>query len=226
MKRTKTRMLCEGAITIALAQILSYLKLYEMPYGGSVTFCMLPIFIYCVRWGFGPGMLASFAYSILQAALSSFPGAVPAGAFYQRVTDPMIPTEDADKALSEAEKQLRLSGIILKDLKVTRLMDEQELTLGRLFNKDGSPSGSRKELLEEEEIRRLGRYAASKARELAERIAGGEIERLPLVTVKRRACDYCPYQNICRIDWQAGDQGRAVAKMSLEELVEKLGDEG
>ncbi len=162
----------------------------------------------------------------LQAALNSFPGAVPAGAFYQRVTDPMIPTEDADKALSEAEKQLRLSGIILKDLKVTRLMDEQELTLGRLFNKDGSPSGSRRELLDEEEIRRLGRYAASKARELAERIACGEIERLPLVTVKRRACDYCPYQNICRIDWQAGDQGRAVAKMSLEELVEKLGDEG
>ena len=32
---------------------------------------MLPIFLYCARWGFGPGMLASFAYSILQALLSS-----------------------------------------------------------------------------------------------------------------------------------------------------------
>ena len=32
---------------------------------------MLPLFLYCARWGFGPGMLASFAYSILQALLSS-----------------------------------------------------------------------------------------------------------------------------------------------------------
>lgn len=63
--------LCEGAIFIGLAQVLSYLKLFELPQGGSVTIEMLPIFLYCARWGFGPGMLASFAYSILQAVLSS-----------------------------------------------------------------------------------------------------------------------------------------------------------
>ena len=62
---------CEGAIFIALAQVLSYLKLFELPQGGSITIEMLPIFLYCARWGFGPGMLASFAYSILQAVLSS-----------------------------------------------------------------------------------------------------------------------------------------------------------
>ena len=59
------------AIFIALAQVLSYLKLFELPQGGSITIEMLPIFLYCARWGFGPGMLASFAYSILQAVLSS-----------------------------------------------------------------------------------------------------------------------------------------------------------
>lgn len=75
MTQTKShlrlRALCEGAIFIALAQVLSYLKLYELPQGGSITIEMLPIFLYCARWGFGPGMLASFAYSILQALLSS-----------------------------------------------------------------------------------------------------------------------------------------------------------
>ena len=74
MTQTKShlrlRALCEGAIFIALAQVLSYLKLYELPQGGSITIEMLPIFLYCARWGFGPGMLASFAYSILQALLS------------------------------------------------------------------------------------------------------------------------------------------------------------
>ena len=51
---------------VALAQILGYLKLYELPQGGSVTLSMLPIFLYCSRWGFGPGMLVSVVFSVLQ----------------------------------------------------------------------------------------------------------------------------------------------------------------
>lgn len=68
---TRKNMLClvEGALLVALAQILSYLKLWELPQGGSVTIGMLPIFLYCARWGFGPGMLASFAYALLQLLL-------------------------------------------------------------------------------------------------------------------------------------------------------------
>ena len=62
----KLRALCEGAVMVALAQVLSYVKLYELPQGGSVGIGMLPIFIYCARWGFGPGMLASIVYSFLQ----------------------------------------------------------------------------------------------------------------------------------------------------------------
>lgn len=65
----KLRALCEGAVMVALAQVLSYVKLFELPQGGSVGIGMLPIFIYCARWGFGPGMLASFAYSVLQLLL-------------------------------------------------------------------------------------------------------------------------------------------------------------
>mgnify|MGYP001242767807 CR=1 FL=1 len=65
----RLRALCEGAIMVALAQVLSYLKLFELPNGGSITVGMFPIFFYCVRWGFGPGMLASFAYALLQLFL-------------------------------------------------------------------------------------------------------------------------------------------------------------
>lgn len=73
MKTSKShlrlRALCEGAVLVALAQVLSYLKLFELPQGGSITIGMFPIFFYCVRWGFGPGMLASFAYALLQLFL-------------------------------------------------------------------------------------------------------------------------------------------------------------
>lgn len=67
----RLRALCEGAIMIALAQILSYIKLYELPQGGSVSPGLIPIFLYCVRWGFGPSMLTSLAYAILQLLLDS-----------------------------------------------------------------------------------------------------------------------------------------------------------
>ena len=65
----KLRALCEGAIFVALAQVISYLKFFELPQGGSVSVGMLPIFLFCARWGFGPGMLASFTYSLLQLLL-------------------------------------------------------------------------------------------------------------------------------------------------------------
>lgn len=60
------RALTEGAILIALAEILSFLPLYKLPWGGSIDFAMLPIILFCVRWGFGPGMIVSFAHAILQ----------------------------------------------------------------------------------------------------------------------------------------------------------------
>lgn len=62
----KLRALCEGAVLVALAQIVSYLKLFELPQGGSITVGMFPIFFYCVRWGFARGMLASGAFAALQ----------------------------------------------------------------------------------------------------------------------------------------------------------------
>ena len=63
------RSLTEGAVFIALAQVLGYIKLFELPQGGAIDLAMLPIFIYCARWGFGPGMLASFVFGLLQLTL-------------------------------------------------------------------------------------------------------------------------------------------------------------
>ena len=50
-RRNATRMLCEGAIMVALSQILSYIKLMELPNGGSLTPAMFPILLFAVRWG-------------------------------------------------------------------------------------------------------------------------------------------------------------------------------
>jgi thiamine transporter len=61
------RSLCEGAIFIAFAQILSYIRLLpNLPNGGSITLAMFPIILFSVRWGVGKGLCAGFIYGLLQ----------------------------------------------------------------------------------------------------------------------------------------------------------------
>lgn len=64
------RALVEGGVMIALAQVLSYLVLFEMPQGGSVTAgSMVPILFYALRWGWKKGLLAGSVYGVLQFLL-------------------------------------------------------------------------------------------------------------------------------------------------------------
>lgn len=62
----QTRMLCEGAVMIALALILGLFKVFELPQAGSISLEMLPLLLFSVRWGAGSGLLACFAFGILQ----------------------------------------------------------------------------------------------------------------------------------------------------------------
>ena len=64
--KNNLRRLCEGAIMVAIAQILSYIKLWEMPWGGSIVLAMVPIILFSVRWGLGSGLLAGFVFGVLQ----------------------------------------------------------------------------------------------------------------------------------------------------------------
>ncbi len=64
--KNNLRRLCEGAVMVAIAQILSYIKLWEMPWGGSIVLAMVPIILYAVRWGLGSGLLAGFVFGVLQ----------------------------------------------------------------------------------------------------------------------------------------------------------------
>lgn len=59
------RAMVEGAIFVAIAELLGYLKLWHMPEGGSVSLLMLPIIVYALRWGLGQGLLAGLALGIL-----------------------------------------------------------------------------------------------------------------------------------------------------------------
>lgn len=66
-KKWTVRMLANAALCISLAFILSYIRLYKLPQGGSITLAsMLPIFMFAYAYGVGPGMLVGMGYGILQ----------------------------------------------------------------------------------------------------------------------------------------------------------------
>ena len=62
----RVRALTEGAIFVALAFVLSFVKLYELPNGGSLTPAMFPILFFAIRWGLGRGLMAGFVFGLLQ----------------------------------------------------------------------------------------------------------------------------------------------------------------
>lgn len=80
MRNKTVRMVAEAGITVALSLVLSFLKLPVMEgfggFGGSIDFVMVPIIIFAVRWGFGWGMLAGFAFGTLKYFLGLAGGTV------------------------------------------------------------------------------------------------------------------------------------------------------
>ena len=70
-KKWNTRMLAFGALSIALSFVLSCIRLFRMPNGGSVTpASMLPIMLFSAAYGIGPGFMAGIVYGVLQALAS------------------------------------------------------------------------------------------------------------------------------------------------------------
>lgn len=65
--RWNAKMLAYAALCIAISFVLSYIRLLKMPQGGSITpASMLPIMMFAYAFGFGPGLVCSMAYGVLQ----------------------------------------------------------------------------------------------------------------------------------------------------------------
>lgn len=62
----KTFLLVEGALMIAMAFVLSYIKLYDMPMGGSITLEMIPLVIMGLRHGVKWGTFTAAVHGIIQ----------------------------------------------------------------------------------------------------------------------------------------------------------------
>lgn len=62
----------EGGLVIALSVVLSFVTIWQMPQGGSVSLVMLPVLVYAFRRGLGPGLAAGALYGVTDALLKPF----------------------------------------------------------------------------------------------------------------------------------------------------------
>jgi ATP-dependent helicase/nuclease subunit B len=157
----------------------------------------------------------------LHAAKNQGDRLVPAGAFYQLLDDPVMRADSAGEARKKALAALRLSGVMLADSAVIRLMDQAEppYSLMKLTKKDGQVM-DKDFLLSPGAMDRLISLAADTAQGLSGKILSGRIDRSPLVNARRRAaCDYCRFQGICRLDSLHTEQAkRVLGKVTFGDL--------
>ena len=64
-----TRVLTEAAIAVALAFVLGLIKLFQMPFGGSISLEMIPLILLALRQGWKVGVVAGTAYGLLDLAI-------------------------------------------------------------------------------------------------------------------------------------------------------------
>lgn len=66
------RVLAEAAIAVALAFVLGFVKVWQMPFGGSISLEMIPLILLALRQGPAVGVVAGVAYGLLNLAVEPF----------------------------------------------------------------------------------------------------------------------------------------------------------
>jgi len=70
--KPNVKIMVEGALAAAMTVALSYVKLWEMPQGGSITLEAIPLLVFSLRRGVRPGIGAGAIAGLLQLLLGGY----------------------------------------------------------------------------------------------------------------------------------------------------------
>ncbi|MGE5587050.1 MAG: energy-coupled thiamine transporter ThiT [Clostridia bacterium] len=70
--RGPAQVITEVGVTVALASVLSLIRIFRMPQGGSISLEMVPIFYVALRRGGGTGVLAGLVLGMVKLALEPY----------------------------------------------------------------------------------------------------------------------------------------------------------
>lgn len=159
----------------------------------------------------------------LEAALESDRDALPAGAFYQWMGDPLIDQEKKSAIEAELAKRLCLKGVMLSDAQVVEWMDgaKPPVSIEDVFKKDGTPRAG-KLVCSLEELNALIRRAHQTAVKLTEEIRRGGIQPSPVVEKSNIVrCQYCAFAGVCRRDSRQRTLDRPLPNVKLQDLLDE-----
>ncbi len=158
----------------------------------------------------------------------------PGGVFYFRLDDPMVESDNKNPESIEQEimKKLKMDGIILKDIKVVKAIDNEieekkkSDIIPVSLKKDGD-FGAYSSVLEEKEFMGIIKHVKNLIEEIAKEILKGNIKIQPFKKDKNIACEYCKYATICQFDKNFDNNTyRNIKNLRDDEVIRKIKGEG
>ena len=159
------------------------------------------------------------------AAAMKKTGGKSAGAYYFRISDPVLATDERnpDTVDDMRNDRMRLRGLLPDDMELIRAMAEDpEKVFSVRINKDGTlRSGALQ--VSDEELNRLIAHVLKEAERIVAEIRGGKTDIAPAKMGTLDGCTYCKYRAICQRDAKLpGGSARKLPKLKPAEVLERL----
>lgn len=159
------------------------------------------------------------------AAAMKRTGGKSAGAYYFRIADPVLATDERSPEMVEdlRSDKMRLRGLLPADMEVIRAMAEDpEKVFSIRVNKDGTlRSGALQ--VSDEELELLIAHVLKEAERIVGEIRGGSTDISPAKMGTLDGCTYCQYKAVCQRDAKLpGGDARRLSKLKSDEVLERL----
>ncbi|MGI6162325.1 MAG: PD-(D/E)XK nuclease family protein [Bacillota bacterium] len=152
---------------------------------------------------------------------------LPAGAVYQAIQDPFVRADgpiDKDTAWHELKKKLKMTGALVDNVDVLRLMDGTSPAHSDILHVRFTKSGvSSAQALPVDDMQALLAYVIEKIKDISAQIRTGRIDIAPFRRDQKRACTYCPFGPICTFDVLVdGNEYRLLKNIPKEAIWEEI----
>ena len=162
----------------------------------------------------------------------AYPGAI----FYFKLDDPIIKSDKNlrdDEISTEVLKKLKMDGLLLKDIKIVKAMDN-ELGSGSYSMiipanmVKGDKLGKQDAMITMKQFDILREYVNEKILEICDLMISGNIDIKPCKDKDLAVCEYCNYSHICQFDISLEDNKYNIIhnvnkKKLWEDMSEKTG---
>lgn len=132
----------------------------------------------------------------------------------------------------ELKKRFKLSGILLADVHVVKMMDTKlekgySDVLPVFIDKDGQLSLSRSNVVTLEQFQDLQNHTKRMIKQISKEILSGNISIKPYRNKdKKTSCEYCPYKTICNFSPdKKGNEYFYLKNMEKQEILERMKEE-